>query len=150
MIRERSVSTFSSDDSPRRSTSASTTDSSGLAGSQRLLSRNAPSFSEDFHDLLKNISEDELALVQAVRCWELISSSCFVYLASEANNPRAWLYASIWESAQEDDADAQETSHQNKIDQVRRNLLLSTLAWDLDLPDYIKTLAAGLFSHLPK
>ena len=104
-----------------------------------MLSWNAPSFSEDFHDLLKNISEDELALVQAVRCWELISSSCFVYLASEANNPRAWLYASIWESAQEDDADAQETSHQNKIDQVRRNLLLSTLAWDLDLSDYIKT-----------
>lgn len=106
-------------------------------GSCRLMSRSTQSLSDDFYDLLKNINADELELVQSVRCWELISSSCFVYLASEAQNPRAWLYASLWESAQEDDADAQETSHQNKIDQVRRNLLLSTLAWDIDLSSYL-------------
>ena len=107
------------------------------AGAQRLLCRSSPSLSEDIHNIMKDVNEEELELIQAVRCWELISSSCFVYLASERENPLAWLYAYMWESQQKEDADTQETLHQMKIDKVRRDLLMSTLAWDLDLSEFI-------------
>ena len=124
------------------------------------------------------LDAEELKLAQAVKRWELISSSVFVYVAPQKTDRNAWYFSNLCKpkpnlqkrtritkltkintkkNAKKNTKNntknvkkntknkaTNKDMEQNPLKLLRRNLLLSTLSWDLDLSNSTTALTQRL------
>ena len=113
------------------------------------------------------LDAEELKLAQAVKRWELISSSVFVYVAPQKTDRNAWYFSNLCKpkptlqkrtritkltkintkknvKKNTKNKATNKDMEQNPLKLLRRNLLLSTLSWDLDLSNSTTALTQRL------